>query len=45
LAPRPSDSRIALYLLDPHMQGYGEASISDFEFAGSSSRAAQIMAD
>jgi hypothetical protein len=36
---------VALYLLDPHMQGYGEASISDFEFAGSSSRAAQIMAE
>jgi hypothetical protein len=36
---------IALYLLDPHMQGYGGASISDFEFAGSSSRAAQIMAE
>jgi hypothetical protein len=35
---------IALYLLDPQTQGYG-ASISDFEFAGSSSRAAQIMAE
>lgn len=35
---------IALYLLDPHVQGYG-ASISDFEFAGSSSRAAEIMAE
>jgi hypothetical protein len=34
---------IALYLLDPHVQGYGGASINDFEFAGSSSRAAQIM--
>lgn len=36
---------VALYLLDPHTQGYGGASISDFEFAGSSSRAAQIMAE
>lgn len=35
---------VALYLLDPHVQGYG-ASISDFEFSGSSSRAAQIMAE
>jgi hypothetical protein len=35
---------IALYLLDPQVQGYG-ASISDFEFAGSSSRTAQIMAE
>jgi hypothetical protein len=35
---------VALYLLDPQAQGYGGASISDFEFAGSSSRAAQIMA-
>ena len=35
---------IALYLLDPQTQGYG-ASISEFEFAGSSSRAAQIMAE
>lgn len=35
---------IALYLLDPHTQGYG-ASISEFEFAGSSSRAAQIIAE
>lgn len=34
---------VALYLLDPHTQGYG-ASISEFEFAGSNSRAAQIMA-
>jgi len=29
---------IALYLLDPQVQGYGAASISDFEFAGSSAR-------
>lgn len=36
---------IALYLLDPHTRGYGAASISDFEFAGSSSRAAQIIAE
>src|SRR6187397_1737196 len=36
---------IALYLLDPHVQGYGAASINDFEFAGSSSRAAQIVAE
>jgi hypothetical protein len=35
---------VGLYLLDPNMEGYGEASISDFEFAGSRSRAAQIMA-
>lgn len=35
---------VALYLLDPQTQGYG-ASISEFEFAGSSSRAAQIMAE
>jgi hypothetical protein len=35
---------IALYLLDPQVQGYG-ASISDLEFAGSSSRAGQIMAE
>lgn len=35
---------VALYLLDPNVQGYG-ASISDFEFAGSSSRAAQIVAE
>lgn len=36
---------IALYLLDPQVQGYGAAGISDFEFAGSSSRAAQIVAE
>ena len=35
---------IALYLLDPHVQGYG-ASISEFEFAGSASNAAQIVAE
>jgi hypothetical protein len=35
---------IALYLLDPHTQGAG-ASISEFEFAGSRSRAAQIVAE
>lgn len=35
---------IALYLLDPHVQGYG-ASISEFEFAGSSSDAARIVAE
>lgn len=35
---------VGLYLLDPQTQGYG-ASISEFEFAGSSSRAAQIMAE
>jgi hypothetical protein len=34
---------IALYLLDPHVRGTG-ASISEFEFAGSSSRAAEIVA-
>lgn len=31
-------------LCDPHVQGYG-ATISDFEFAGSSARAAQIMGE
>ncbi|MGN6665171.1 MAG: hypothetical protein ACTHK6_13355 [Solirubrobacterales bacterium] len=36
---------VVLYLLDPHVQGHGGASISEFEFAGSSSRAAQIMAE
>jgi hypothetical protein len=36
---------IALYLLDPSVQGHGGASISDLEFAGSNSRAAQIMAE
>lgn len=36
---------IALYLLDPHVQGYGAASISDFEFAGTNARATQIMAE
>lgn len=35
---------VALYLLDPQVRGYG-ASISDFEFAGSSSRAARIVAE
>lgn len=34
---------IALYLLDPGVRGHG-ASISDFEFAGSPARAAQIVA-
>lgn len=36
---------IALYLLDPKVQGFGETGIGGFEFAGSSSRAAQIMAE
>jgi len=36
---------IVLYLLDPQTQGFAESSISDFEFAGSSSSAAQIMAE
>lgn len=36
---------IALYLLDPHVQGFGRVGISGFEFAGSRSRAAQIMAE
>lgn len=36
---------IVLYLLDPHVRGYGGTSISGFEFAGSSSRAAQIIAE
>lgn len=35
---------ITLYLLDPGIQGYG-ASISEFEFAGSQARAAQIVAE
>jgi hypothetical protein len=35
---------LALYVIDPQVQGYG-ASISEFEFAGSSSRAAQIVAE
>jgi hypothetical protein len=35
---------IALYLLDPHTRGTG-VSISEFEFAGSSARAAQIVAE
>lgn len=34
----------ALYLLDPGVRGYG-ASISEFEFAGSQARAAQIVAE
>lgn len=44
LGPATLAFTIALYLLDPHTQGYG-ASISEFEFAGSSSRAAQIIAE
>jgi hypothetical protein len=36
---------IALYLLDPHVQGHGATGIGGFEFAGSRSRAAQIMAE
>jgi len=36
---------IALYLLDPQVQGAGGTGISGFEFAGSRSRAAQIMAE
>jgi hypothetical protein len=35
---------VVLYLLDPQTQGYG-ASISEFEFAGSGSHAAQIIAE
>ena len=35
---------VALYLLDPHTQGSG-ASISEFEFAGTNSHAAQIVAE
>jgi hypothetical protein len=35
---------IALYLLDPHVRGFG-ASISEFEFAGSRARAAEIVAE
>jgi hypothetical protein len=36
---------IALYLLDPHAQGYGSTGIGGFEFAGSRSRAAEIIAE
>lgn len=36
---------IALYLLDPKVQGFGGTGIGGFEFAGSRSRAAQIMAE
>lgn len=36
---------IALYLLDPKVQGFGGTGIGGFEFAGSSSHAAQIMAE
>jgi hypothetical protein len=36
---------IALYLLDPHTRGTGGPEIMGFEFAGSRSRAAQIMAE
>lgn len=36
---------VALYVLDPHVQGYGNSSISGFEFAGSESRAVQIVAE
>jgi hypothetical protein len=36
---------IGLYALDPHVQGYGATGIGGFEFAGSQSRAAQIMAE
>lgn len=36
---------IALYLLDPKVQGFGSTGIGGFEFAGSRSRAAQIMAE
>jgi hypothetical protein len=36
---------VALYLLDPHVQGFGGTGISGFEFAGSRSRAAQVMAE
>lgn len=35
---------IALYLLDPGVQGHG-ASISDFEFAGTQARAAEIASE
>jgi hypothetical protein len=35
---------VLLYVLDPHFQGNG-SSISGFEFAGSQSRAAQIVAE
>jgi hypothetical protein len=36
---------VLLYVLDPQVQGYGSTSISGFEFAGSQSRAAQIVAE
>jgi hypothetical protein len=36
---------IALYLLDPKVQGFGGTGVGGFEFAGSRSRAAQIMAE
>jgi hypothetical protein len=36
---------IALYLLDPKVQGFGGTGIGGFEFAGSRSRAAQIIAE
>jgi hypothetical protein len=36
---------VALHLLDPEVQGFGSTGIGGFEFAGSSSRAAQIMAE
>jgi hypothetical protein len=36
---------IALYLLDPKVQGLGGTGIGGFEFAGSGSRAAQIMVE
>lgn len=36
---------IALYLLDPHTRGAGGPEIVGFEFAGSRSRAAQIMVE
>ena len=36
---------IALYLLDPKVQGFGGTGIGGFEFAGSRSRAAQIVAE
>lgn len=36
---------IALYLLDPKVQGFGGTGIGGFEFAGSRARAAQIMVE
>lgn len=36
---------IGLYILDPQVQGYGATGIGGLEFAGTSSRAAQIVSE